>query len=220
MVKLAGGVLSIGSTLDFSEKPVHQVAVLPFAISRTPVTIGEWRACLAAKSCLYEPSGEDDMPVNNVSWDDAQQYVAWLSQTTSKPYRLPNEAEWEYAARAGSASAYWWGAQLIPGSANCKGCGGAYDGSRPVKVGSYKPNRYGLFDMGGNVEEWVSDCWHSNYHGAPRTGSWEAPNCREHVLRGGSWKSEPDDIRVSARSHYDSGVRYPTHGFRVAVSQP
>jgi formylglycine-generating enzyme required for sulfatase activity/class 3 adenylate cyclase len=219
MLKLASGNFNMGSMEDFSEKPVHQVSVAPFALGRAPVKLGEWRACLNAKACKYDPPGNDDLPAYNLSWDDAQQYVAWLSQTTSKPYRLPTEAEWEYAARAGATTAYWWGAQLIPGSANCKGCGGTYDPAKPIRVGSFKANPFGLVDMGGNVEEWVSDCWHPNYHGAPRTGSWDAPNCREYVLRGGSWKSEPDDIRVSSRSRYDAGVRYPTHGFRVALSE-
>jgi formylglycine-generating enzyme required for sulfatase activity/class 3 adenylate cyclase len=218
MVKVPGGTFDMGSTEDFSEKPVHQAAILPFAISRAPVTVREWRACLAEKSCVYEPTGADVEPVHNVSWDDAQQYVAWLAQTTSKPYRLPNEAEWEYAARAGTKTPYWWGAKLVPGSANCKGCGEPYDPAKPIKVGSFKANPFGLLDMGGNIEEWVSDCWHPTYHGAPRTGTWDSPNCRERVLRGGSWKSEPDDIRVSSRSHYEASVRYPTHGFRVAIS--
>jgi formylglycine-generating enzyme required for sulfatase activity/class 3 adenylate cyclase len=219
MVKVPGGTFNMGSNEDFSEKPVHQAAVLPFAISRGPVTVGEWRACLADRSCVLEPTGADELPVQNVSWDDAQQYVAWLAQTTSKPYRLPNEAEWEYAARAGTTTPYWWGAKLTSGFANCKGCGEPYEPSKPIKVGAFKPNPFGLHDMGGNIEEWVSDCWHPNYHGAPRTGSWDAANCRERVLRGGSWKSEPEDIRVSSRSHYEGSVRYPTHGFRVAVSE-
>jgi len=219
MVKLPGGTMNMGSAEDFSEKPIHQAAILPFAISRGPITVGEWRACLEDKSCTFQPAGADDLPVHNVSWDDAQQYVAWLAQTTSRPYRLPNEAEWEYAARAGTTTPYWWGAKLVSGSANCKGCGEPYDPSNPIKVGAFKANPFGLLDMGGNIEEWVSDCWHPNYHGAPRTGSWEAAGCRERVLRGGSWKSEPDDIRVSSRSHYDGSVRYPTHGFRVAISE-
>jgi formylglycine-generating enzyme required for sulfatase activity len=219
MIRIPAGTFNMGSTDDFSEKPIHQVTVAPFAISRTPVTLGEWRACVSAKACKHDPPGSDDLPAYNMSWDDAQLYVGWLVQTTYKPYRLPSEAEWEYAARAQTTTPYWWGAKLLPGSANCKGCVEPYDSSKPMKVGAFKPNPFGLLDMGGNVEEWVSDCWHPNYHGAPRIGSWDAPNCREYVLRGGSWKSEPDDIRVSSRSHYDGSVRYPTHGFRVAVSE-
>lgn len=219
MVKLPGGTFTMGSSEDWSEKPVHQASVTPFAMGRLPVTVGEWRACVAAKACKYEPTGDDDLPVHNVSWDDAQQYAAWLAKLTSKPYRLPSEAEWEYAARAGSTAAYWWGAQVSPGYANCNGCGGPYDPAKPIKVGLLRANAFGLHDMAGGVDQWVSDCWHSTYHGAPRTGSWDAPNCRERVLRGGSWKSDPSDVKVTSRARYDSGVRYPTHGFRVALSE-
>ncbi len=106
---------------------MHQVVIAPFALSRLPVTKAQWQACVRAGACTYRPDGPDDLPVRNVSWNDAQQYVAWLSKLTSKPYRLPSEAEWEYAARAGAATAYWWGAQVVPGFANCKGCGTPHD---------------------------------------------------------------------------------------------
>jgi formylglycine-generating enzyme required for sulfatase activity/class 3 adenylate cyclase len=219
MVRVPGGTFAMGSTEDSSERPVRQVAVRPFAIGRVPVTFRQWRACVLAKACTYDPAGEDELPVHNVSWDDAQLYVKWLSQATGRPYRLPSEAEWEYAARAGTTSAYWWGARMVSGAANCKGCVEPYNAARPVRTASFKPNGFGLFDMGGNVEEWVSDCWHPTYQGAPKTSaSWDAPQCRESVLRGGSWKSEADEVRVSARAHYERAVRYPTHGFRVAVS--
>ncbi|MCJ2051727.1 SUMF1/EgtB/PvdO family nonheme iron enzyme [Methylobacterium sp. J-070] len=218
MISLTGGMFRMGSSSDLSEKPVHQVNVAPFALSRVPVTKAQWQTCVAAKECTYHPDGADDLPVRNVSWKDAQQYIAWLSKTTSKPYRLPNEAEWEYAARAGTTTAYWWGARMAPGYANCRGCGTPHDPEKPIQIGLLPPNPFGLQGMGGGVAEWVSDCWHSSYQGAPRTGSWSAPNCREHVLRGGSWLSELDDVRVSSREAYDSDVRYPSHGFRVALS--
>ncbi len=218
MLNLAGGSFRMGSPADATERPVHQVHVAPFALSRIPVTNAQWQACVAADQCTYHPDGADDLPVRNVSWSDAQQYIAWLSKVTSKPYRLPSEAEWEYAARAGTTTAYWWGARMAPGYANCRGCGTPHDIAKPIQIGLLPSNPFGLQGMGGGVAEWVSDCWHGSYQGAPRTGSWSAANCREHVLRGGSWLSDPDDIKVSSREHYDSGVRYPAHGFRVALS--
>ena len=221
MVRLPGGTFSMGSNDDPSEQPIHQVTIMPFAIGRNPVTVGEWRLCVAAKVCKYEPQGaEDELPVANLSWDDAQQFVSWLSQTTSKPYHLPTEAEWEYAARGGTSTPYWWGSQVVPGVANCRTCGDPFDPAKPIKVGLLRPNPFGLHDMAGGIAEWVSDCWNNNYQGAPRNGaqSWDAPNCREHILRGGSWRSDPSDLRVASRARYDKNVRYPAHGFRVALT--
>jgi formylglycine-generating enzyme required for sulfatase activity len=222
MVKLPGGTFLMGSNDDPSEQPIHQVTVAPFAMGRHPITLGEWRLCVAVKMCQYEPQGaEDDQPVANLSWDDAQQYVAWLSQTTSRPYRLPTEAEWEYAARGGTSTPYWWGSQVVPGVANCRTCGDPFDLSKPTKIGLLRPNSFGLHDMAGGVAEWVADCWHNDYQGAPRTGSqsWDAPNCREYLLRGGSWRSDPSDLRSASRARYDKVVRYPAHGFRVALTE-
>ena len=148
MVRLPGGAFAMGSNDDPTEKPIHQVAVSAFAIGRHPVTVGEWKACVAASTCKYDPSGDDSLPVFNVSWEDAQQYVAWLAKATGKPYRLPSEAEWEYAARAGTTTAYWWGAAFQPGAANCKGCGepyelGAAGQGRPVQAERLRAPRDG-----------------------------------------------------------------------------
>jgi formylglycine-generating enzyme required for sulfatase activity/class 3 adenylate cyclase len=217
LVNLPGGTVTMGSNDDPTEKPVHQASVAPFAIGRLPVTIGEWKQCVAAKACTYDPSGDEDLPVHNVSWNDAQQYVSWLSGLTKKKYRLPTEAEWEYAARAGASTKYWWGNQLIPGMANCKDCGDASNPHEPMKVASFAPNPFGLYDMAGGVAQWVSDCWRKDYQGAPKDGSsWEAPNCRERVLRGGSWRNDASYLRAASRNRYDPGVRYPAHGFRIA----
>jgi len=207
----------MGSTEDSTEQPVHQVHVAAFAMGRFPVTIGEWNQCAAAKACTVTLTGEDTAPARNLSWNDAQQYVAWLVKSTGQPYRLPSEAEWEYAARAGTGSRYWWGASLTPGMANCKGCGGSYDPREPLKVGSLPANAFGLHDMVGGVAQWVADCWHPTYQGAPADGSaWTEPNCREGVLRGGSWRNDASYARSASRAYYDLGVRYPAHGFRVA----
>ena len=219
MVRLAGGSFRMGSDEDPSEKPVRTVRVEPFALGRYPVTVGEWNRCVAAKACAVAAPGEDSAPVRNVSWTDAQQYVAWLKQTTGQEYRLPTEAEWEYAARGGTASRYWWGERVVAKMANCRGCTEPYDPRQPVNVGSFPPNPFGLHDLTGGVAQWVADCWHPDYQGAASDGSARtAPNCREHVLRGGSWRNDASYARSASRTYYDTGIRYPAHGFRVARS--
>jgi formylglycine-generating enzyme required for sulfatase activity/class 3 adenylate cyclase len=220
MVALPGGAFAMGSDEDPSEKPVHKVTVAPFAIGKYPVTVGEWKACVAAGACpeVLAPNGADDAPVSNLSWNDAQQFAAWLSRVTGKSYRLPTEAEWEYAARAGTRTRFWWGDRYVGGMAYCRGCGApGYDPHRAIKVGSFRANPFGLYDMGGEVSQWVADCWHGDYRGAPDDGSaWTAADCAGHVLRGGSWQNDPSYVSVSSRDHYDTGVRYPTHGMRLA----
>jgi formylglycine-generating enzyme required for sulfatase activity len=219
MSALRGGSFAMGSNEDISEKPVHQVTIKPFAISKFPITVREWNECATAKACGFMATGKDDAPVTNVSWSDAKQYAAWLADATRKAYRLPSEAEWEYAARAGTQTKYWWGDQLQPGMANCKNCTDAGATDQPVKVGSFKPNPFGLYDMGGGVDQWVEDCWHKNYQGAPADGSpWVGGDCTSHVIRSGSWKNDARYVRPANRDSYDTNVRYPTHGFRVALS--
>lgn len=219
MVTIPGGTFLMGSDADPTEKPIHRVTIKSFAISKFPVTVREWNACVAAKSCSYAPTGRDDAPITNLSWTDTQQFVEWLSKATQKPYRLPTEAEWEYAARGGTRSKFWWGDRLQAAMANCKGCNEPYDTLQPLKVGSFKPNPFGLYDMGGNIDQWVADCWHQNYEGAPSDGSaWAEDDCLSRVIRSGSWKNDPGYVRPSNRDHYDATVRYPTHGLRVAYS--
>ena len=215
-IPLRGGSFAMGSNEDVSERPVHQVTIKPFAIGKFPVSVQEWNACATAKACGFVSSGKDEAPITNVSWSDARQYVAWLAETTGKPYRLPTEAEWEYAARGGTQTKYWWGDQFQADAANCKNCAA---NEQPVKVGSLKPNPFGLYDMGGSVDQWVEDCWHKTYQGAPADGSaWVEGQCPAHVLRSGSWKNDGRYVRASNRDSYDTNVRYPTHGFRVALS--
>ncbi len=218
MIAIRGGSFGMGSNDDPTERPVHQVAVKPFSIGKYPVTVQEWNECAAAKACGFVAIGNDDAPVTNLSWTDAQQYVAYLANATKKPYRLPSEAEWEYAARGGTSTKYWWGDKLQQGMAGCKDCGGAA-AEQPVKVGSFKPNPFGLHDMGGSIDQWVEDCWHKTYQGAPNDGSaWSGGDCSSHVLRSGSWKNDSRYVRPSNRDGYDTNVRYPTHGVRVALS--
>jgi formylglycine-generating enzyme required for sulfatase activity/class 3 adenylate cyclase len=219
MTSLPGGSFAMGSNDDSSEKPIHQVTIKPFAIGKYPVSVREWNACAGAKACGFVAAGRDDAPVTNVSWSDAKQFVAWLAGVTRKAYRLPSEAEWEYAARGGTQTKYWWGDQLQPGLANCKNCSDVATAEQPIKAGSFKPNPFGLYDMGGGVDQWVEDCWHKNYQGAPADGSpWVEGDCVSHVIRSGSWKNDARYVRPANRDSYDTNVRYPTHGFRVAVS--
>ncbi len=219
MSTLRGGIFLMGSNDDITEKPVHQVTVKPFAISRYPISVREWNQCAAANACSFVATGKEDAPVTNVSWSDAKQFVTWLAGVTHKAYRLPSEAEWEYAARGGTQTRYWWGDEFQAGMANCKNCADIGAAEQPIKVGSFKPNPFGLYDMGGGVDQWVEDCWHRSYHGAPSDGSaWVEGDCTSHVIRSGSWKNDQRYVRPANRDSYDTNVRYPTHGFRVALS--
>jgi len=219
MVPLPGGTFTMGSNDDPSEMPIHQITIKPFAISRFPITVREWSECVAAKACAYVPDGAGDAAVANLSWNDAQQFITWLTQTTQKSFRLPSEAEWEYAARGRTTTKFWWGEHIQAGMAGCRGCGESREATQPAKVGSFKPNPFGLFDMGGSIGQWVNDCWHKNYQGAPTDGSsWVERDCESRVVRSGSWKNDPSYVRPASRDHYDMRVRYPTHGFRVVRS--
>ena len=219
MTPIRGGSFIMGSNDDVTEKPTHQVTIKPFAIGKYPTTIREWNECVAAKACGFVATGKDDAPVTNVSWSDAKQFVAWLAGATRKAYRLPSEAEWEYAARGGTQTKYWWGDQFEPGIANCKNCTDIAATEQPIKVGSFKPNPFGLYEMGGGVDQWVEDCWHKNHQGATVDASpWLEGECPSHVIRSGSWKNDARYVRPSSRDSYDTNVRYPTHGFRVALS--
>jgi formylglycine-generating enzyme required for sulfatase activity/class 3 adenylate cyclase len=216
---LRGDSFIMGSNDDVSEKPTHQVTIKPFAISRYPISVREWNECAAANACSFVATGKDDAPITNVSWSDAKQFVAWLAGATRKAYRLPSEAEWEYAARGGTQTKYWWGDQFQSGMANCKNCTDIPAAEQPIKVGSFRPNPFGLYDMGGGVDQWVEDCWHKNYQGAPSDGSpWVESDCTSHVIRSGSWKNDARYARPANRDSYDTNVRYPTHGLRVALS--
>jgi len=220
MVSLPGGTLTMGSNLDPSEAPIHAVTIKPFAISKAVITVRTWSQCVAAKACPYVAAEEnEDAPVTNVSFNDAQQFVNWLSRETRMNFRLPTEAEWEYAARGGTRTKYWWGDDVRPGMVNCKGCNGDQTARQISKVEDFKPNPFGLYDMGGNVAQWVADCWHKNYQGAGTDGSARVDSsCNFHVIRSGSWRNAPNDVRSASRDYYDGRIRYPAHGFRVARS--
>jgi formylglycine-generating enzyme required for sulfatase activity len=221
LLRIPAGSFTMGQAKgDPSAAPQHTVTIRAFAIGQFPVTVGEWKACVAGAGCSFTPrmaNADDRTPVHNVSWDDAQQYLLWLSRSTGTKYRLPTEAEWEYAARAHTSTRYWWGDTVGPMQANCSNCGGNQDARTPLPVGSFKPNPFGLHDIHGGVAQWVADCWLPNYQGAPADASArELKNCQKRVLRGGSFRADREAISASARGNYDASVRYIAHGFRVA----
>ena len=222
MVVIPGGRFQMGcvsgKNCHGDEKPVHEVRVASFGLSKYEVTFEEYDRFTDAtgrKRADDEGWGRERRPVINVSWADAVAYAEWLSDKTGKSYRLPSEAEWEYAARTGSERKYSWGNEIGRNRANCRGCGSQWDDS-PAPVGSFSPNAWGLHDMHGNVREWVQDCWNDSYRGAPMDGSaWTSGDCRLRVLRGGSRYSYPVDLRAADR--YSTGLRFSgSIGFRVA----
>jgi len=206
-----------------SEEQQHNVAIgKAFAVAKLELTFAAWDACAAHGDCDPHISdggfGRGTQPVINVTWDDAQRYVAWLSNLTGKPYRLMSEAEYEYAARAGATAAYPWGDQVGTNNTVCVGCGSKWDGKQPAPAGSFAANSYGLYDMIGNVWEWVQDCVHDSYNGAPQDGSaWiAAGNCESRVARGGTWNVVPASVRSGSRLLVTSRSLYFNLGFRVA----
>ena len=235
MVVVPAGTFKMGSPAnepgrDDDEGAQHTVTLArQFAVGKFALTFDEWDACAADGGCNgYKPDnlgwGRGRQPVIEVSWDDARQYVAWLSKMTGKAYRLLSEAEYEYATRAGTQTAYpWgnyigkWGNYIGKNNANCVSCGSRWDGKQTAPVGSFAPNQFGLYDMVGNVWEWTEDCYHGNYDGAPTDGSaWvEGGNCNR-VYRGGSCFDDPRNLRSARRNGDPSRLRLRDIGFRVA----
>ncbi len=224
MVVIPAGEFMMGSPdaekgRDKDESPQHKVTIAkPFAVSKFEVTFDEWDTCIKFGGCAQVSNsnwGRGTRPVIDVTWHDAQQYVAWLSKMTGQTYRLLSEAEWEYATRAGSDTAYAWGDDIGKGNANCNGCGSQWDGKQTAPVGSFAANAFGLYDMHGNVWEWVQDCYQDNYNGAPTDGSaWISDNCANRVVRGGSWSNDPRNLRsairygdATDRRNYSLGIR-------------
>ena len=204
------------------EGPQHRVTIdKPFAVSKFELTFAEWDACVAHGDCARGVGdsnlGRGRQPAINVSWDDAQSYVAWLSRITGKEYRLLSEAEYEYAARAGTQTVYPWGDDIGKGNANCQQCGSQWDGKRTAPVGSFAANGFGLYDMVGNVWEWTEDCYHDSYNGAPADGiAWTRGDCGgRRVVRGGSWGNNPQSLRSAGRDGGATDDRSNGSGFRV-----
>ena len=205
-----------------SAKPIHEVRLAWFALSKHEITFAQWEVCVEYGGCRSvsdEGWGRGDRPVVNVSWDDTKAYVRWLSRETGDAYRLPSEAEWEYAARAGSEYRYSWGDDVGRNRANCDGCGSAWDGDRTGPVGSFGANAFGLHDMHGNVWEWVQDCWNEDYRGAPTDGiAWEQGDCTQRMLRGGCFSNKPSGVASAGRAaRYDHRAMRAV-GFRIAAT--
>lgn len=224
LVEITPGSFVMGSNAgNDNERPATKVTIRkPFSIGRYEVSVGEWELCVTDGGCSYKPKrkkGQSDRsPMGNLSWLDAMEYVNWLKKKTGRPYRLPSEAEWEYAARAGTKSRYWWGGDVGAGLVDCKDCGTDWVRRNPPAAGTFGANPFGLYDTSGSVWEWTADCWNKSHDGAPRDGSVRnRSDCRQRVLRGGSWRNEPDYLRSASRFNYDANVRYLVNGFRVAV---
>jgi formylglycine-generating enzyme required for sulfatase activity len=228
MAVVPAGEFTMGSpSSELGGATQHRVTIAaPFAVSKFEITFDQWEMCLREGGCGgYDPSdegwGRGNRPVIYMSWENARAYVDWLGRKTGKRYRLLSESEWEYAARAGTTTAFPVGETLSPRQANYDG---STDGTGPsdvnrqktLPVGSFAPNQFGLHDMLGNVTEWVEDCWHEDFTAAaPSDGSaWVEADCRGGVLRGGSWEDSDSELRAAARtgefkdqSSYADGIR-------------
>ena len=247
MIRVPAGEFIMGSDEDEADRdddegPRRNVTIAKsFSVGVFEVTWNEWNACVRDGDCA-EVSGKGfaadngwgmaDRPVINVSWHDAQQYVAWLRRVTGENYRLLSEAEWEYIARAGTDNRYPFDGDEQELCTYANGADLATDfnnrneecfdgvGRETARVGSFEANAFGLYDTVGNVWEWTGDCWNETYEGAPSDGStWDTGDCSQRMLRGGSWGSYPHDMRAATR--YEAGASYRGHevGFRVAVDR-
>ena len=234
MVVVPPGSFTMGSTgrehrrlhvlalFDRMEQPRHLVTIAyRFAVARYAVTFAEWDACVADGGCNgYRPDdggwGRGRRPVINVNFADAGAYVAWLRHKTGQDYRLPSEAEWEYAARAGTTTAYPFGDAITPDDANY-----GHNHDRTSEVGAYAPNRFGLYDMTANTAQWVADCHHATYAGAPVNGSaWLDGDCALRNVRGGGWSLDGWSVRVAQRIGDPPAARNSHLGFRVVRGMP
>jgi formylglycine-generating enzyme required for sulfatase activity len=234
MVVVPAGRFTMGSDSgeNGNERPAHQVVIpRPFAVGKFEITHAQFAqfvrdsghdAGSGWRDNKYSPS--DQHPVVEVSWKDAEAYVKWLAKKTGYRYHLLSEAEWEYLARAGTTTEYWWGNDVKQGGkvwANCDGCGSQWDGKQTAPVGSFAPNPFGLYNTAGNVLEWIEDCSNDNYIKAPTDGSaWTSGSCELRIVRGGSWIDEADSMRSASRSGLSRNFRSINLGFRVARTLP
>ncbi|MEO8052966.1 MAG: SUMF1/EgtB/PvdO family nonheme iron enzyme [Acidobacteriota bacterium] len=216
---------------QYYEEPLHEVRISdPFALGVYAVTFDDYdRFCDSTFQAKPDDQnwGRGTRPVINVSWEQAQAYCSWLSEQTGRVYKLPSEAEWEYACRAETVTAFYTGLRITLDQANFNGdytFNGSAKGEyrkQTVPVGTFSPNPFGLYEMHGNVWEWCQDRWHWNYQSSPLDASpWESEGSKERVLRGGCWSSEPGSLRSAKRNRFSAGDRYPTVGFRVTCSSP
>jgi serine/threonine-protein kinase PpkA len=228
MVRIPIGTFVMGDKNASITMPVHNVTIgKPFAISKYEITFDEYELfAKATDRALPDDSrwGRKNRPVINVSWNDAQAYVAWLSKMSGETYRLPSESEWEYMARAGSRTVYWWGDydKDAMDRANCRrGCFSKFSGlfaSKTAPAGHYIANDFGIYDTAGNAAEWVQDCYSASYGPKPKNGrAYEKSGCKERVVRGGSAKSNVTDLASHVRDHYSPITTDPSIGFRVVM---
>jgi formylglycine-generating enzyme required for sulfatase activity len=220
MVWLPKGKFKMGSNQYSSEKPIHEVTIdYEFAVGKYPVTFAEYdKFCDSTRQKKPEDEGwrRGNRPVIYVNWNDARDYCEWLSEQTGQVYRLLSEAEWEYACRAGSTGKYCFGDDVHQLASY--GWFNGNSGGKTQPVGQKKPNQFGLYDMHGNVWEWCEDVWHENYNGAPNDGNaWlVGGDSKLHLLRGGSWGDDDNNLRCAARGRYDATLRNYYGGFRLS----
>ena len=228
MVSIPAGTFRMGDLSgegDDDEQPVRSVTVPAFRLGKHEVTFAQWDACVADGGCNgYTPDdngwGRGNRPVIGVSWEDAWSFADWLYEKTGEEYRLPTEAEWEYAARAGTTTEYSWGNDIGDNLANCAECGNRYGGRKTAPVGSFPANPWGLHDVHGNVSEWVQDCWNQDYEGAPTVGSaWTSGDCGRRVFRDGAWSNTARYLRAASRIRGDRSFRNFGIGFRLAQDE-
>jgi formylglycine-generating enzyme required for sulfatase activity len=227
MIVIPAGHFTIGSAKDElghwdEEEPQREVTFAkPFAVAKDDITFDQWDTCVRLGGCATNPVapwGRADLPVINIDWQDAHEYVRWLARISGQPYRLLSESEWEYAARAGTTTPYYWGTAVGVMHADCDGCGSRWDAKQTAPIGQFPANAFGLRDMAGNVWQMVQDCYQPSYNVLPADGS---PNtkgdCSVRVVRGGAWTSDPPYLRSASR--YKNAVNdhgSTNRGFRVA----
>ncbi len=208
------------------ERPAHKVTITkPFAMGIYEVTFDEWQACFIDSGCARVPDdhkwGKGRRPVMNITWFETQSYLKWLSKKTGYTYRLPTEAEWEFAARGGTTTEFWWGDEVGENLANCRDCKSKWSKKGSAPVGSFSPNPYGLYDVHGNEWEWLQDCWNPSHEGAPSDGSPRLDgNCQLRVIRSGSWYYFSKNIRSAWRFKNDARVKSYGIGMRVLRELP
>lgn len=229
-VTIPGGTFTMGDSTDPLAGPAHEVTVKPFLLGRHEVTFEQYAKFCASTGRQLPPDDGWELvanrPVVNVTWHDAVAFTEWLSNKSGKTFRLPSEAEWEFAARGGAKSKYPWGNELGKNKANCSGCGSKWDGKTAAPVGSFPPNGYGLYDVIGNVYEWNLDMEHASYEGAPGDGSaWLVDGIIDHqgrisrTNRGGSWFQPTREMTITRRCADHEETRRNELGFRVLLER-
>ncbi|HFC29437.1 MAG TPA: hypothetical protein ENJ44_00160 [Oceanospirillales bacterium] len=223
MIQIPSGHFMMGdNSSKENQRPTHNVNIHEFALSTTETTFEQWDACYKDGFCAINANdynlGRINRAVSELSRNDIKQFLQWLNKKTKKNYRLPSESEWEYAARAGTTTLYYWRDTIGTGQVDCDGCGVELKNKELYPVKKFAANKFGLYDMLGNVWEWTADCWHPNYYGAPSDNeAWEPNDCTTFVIRGGSSINKPEDLTVSNRGNLKADQKHRSLGFRVAL---